>query len=242
MVSRISRSVMILAFILNPCAVRSEDGSLPENLLGFLKPGMRVGVLSVEGTTGVLIDVYTEEDYQIACDGVSLGRGLGAATSLVERYPAAKEKLDAFVTQLREKSPEANADDVRIVGVNSRQWFGAISAVGKDYVLIDQEGATKHRRVLAGSAIARIDLDAEPVHFYYRPSPDASNAPVTSGDIPAKYIMYAEAIIKRYDRNNDGVLTADEWTKMNTDNSSADVHKDGRITSQELGAIFFATK
>ena len=83
----------------------------------------------------------------------------------METYPAAKEKLDAFVKQLREKSPEANADDVRIVGVNSRQWFGVISAVGKDYVLIDQEGATKHRRVLAGSAMARIDLDAEPVHF-----------------------------------------------------------------------------
>ena len=38
--------------------------------------------------------------------------------------------------------------------------------------LIDREGTTKHRRVLARSAIARIDLDAEPVHFYYRPSPE----------------------------------------------------------------------
>ncbi|MHB0955197.1 MAG: hypothetical protein ACYC0X_02345 [Pirellulaceae bacterium] len=169
MVNRPFRSVMILAFIVVPCAVRSEDDSLPENLLGFLRPEMRVGVLSVEGTTGVRIDVYTEEDYQIVRDIPLLSRG-SAATSFVETYPAAKEKLDAFVKQLHEKSPEANVDEVLIAGVSSRQWFGTISAVGKDYVLINQEGEMKRRRVLAKSAIARIDLDAEPVHFYYRPS------------------------------------------------------------------------
>ena len=136
---------------------------------------MRAGVQSVEGTTDVLIDVYTEDNYVIARrydvrNFAARGGDRPSAASLVETYPAVKEKLDAFVARLREDSPEANVDDVRTMIVSSRQWFGTISAIGRDYVLIDREGDTKHRCVLARSAIARIDLDAEPFQFYYRPS------------------------------------------------------------------------
>jgi hypothetical protein len=76
-----------------------------------------------------------------------------------------------------------------------------------------------------------------------RPAPNAeapavAEAPAASGDVPQKYIKYAVGFIKRYDANKDGVLTQDEWTKMNTDYSSADADKDGRITPTELGAAF----
>ncbi len=66
----------------------------------------------------------------------------------------------------------------------------------------------------------------------------AAETSAASGDVPPKYIKYAVSFIKRYDTNKDGVLTQDEWTKMNTDYSSADADKDGRITPTELGAAF----
>ena len=56
--------------------------------------------------------------------------------------------------------------------------------------------------------------------------------------MPQKYVQYAVSFIKRYDTNKDGVLTQDEWTKLNTDYSSSDADKDGRITPRELGAAF----
>ena len=68
--------------------------------------------------------------------------------------------------------------------------------------------------------------------------PAAAGAPAAGGDVPAKVVKYAVGFIKRYDTNNDGVLTQDEWTKMNTDYSAADLDKDGRITPLELGAHF----
>ena len=69
-------------------------------------------------------------------------------------------------------------------------------------------------------------------------APAAAETSAASGDVPPKYIKYAVSFIKRYDTNKDGVLTQDEWTKMNTDYSSADADKDGRITPTELGAAF----
>jgi hypothetical protein len=69
-------------------------------------------------------------------------------------------------------------------------------------------------------------------------APAVAETSAASGDVPPKYIKYAVSFIKRYDTNKDGVLTQDEWTKMNTDYSSADADKDGRITPTELGAAF----
>jgi Ca2+-binding EF-hand superfamily protein len=69
-------------------------------------------------------------------------------------------------------------------------------------------------------------------------APAASEAVGASGNVPQKYVKYAVSFIKRYDTNKDGVLTQDEWTKMNTDYSSSDADKDGRITPVELGAAF----
>jgi len=68
--------------------------------------------------------------------------------------------------------------------------------------------------------------------------PQGASAPAATGEVPAKVVKYAVGFIKRYDTNNDGVLTQEEWTKMNTDYSSADADKDGRITPLELGAAF----
>jgi hypothetical protein len=67
-------------------------------------------------------------------------------------------------------------------------------------------------------------------------SPEATDTATVDEDVPPKVVKYAVAFIKRYDANNDGVLTENEWKEMNSDYSSADVDRDGRITPLELGA------
>ncbi len=54
-------------------------------------------------------------------------------------------------------------------------------------------------------------------------------------EIDPKYVKYAESHIKKYDLNEDGVLTENEWRKMPQDYSSADTDKNGRISPMELG-------
>ncbi len=76
------------------------------------------------------------------------------------------------------------------------------------------------------------------------PAGTASNEPAHSSPAPArtdvssKYLKYAVAVIQRYDNNRNSVLEADEWSKMSSDCSGADVDKDGRITPVELAGFY----
>ena len=51
-------------------------------------------------------------------------------------------------------------------------------------------------------------------------------------------MKYAVGVIKKYDKNSDGVLTEDEWKSMPQDKSTADTDGDGRITPVELGRSY----
>jgi Ca2+-binding EF-hand superfamily protein len=87
-----------------------------------------------------------------------------------------------------------------------------------------------------GSSFAR--RSAEPAA---NPPDRADGAPpaepaVSDGSIPPKFIKHAVGLIKKYDTNQDGVLTEDEWSSMTNDYSAADTDQDGRITPTELAA------
>jgi hypothetical protein len=60
--------------------------------------------------------------------------------------------------------------------------------------------------------------------------------------VSSQYLKYAVGMIAKYDTNKDGVLKADEWTKMNKDYSTADTDQDGRITPAELAVTFSQAK
>ncbi len=54
-----------------------------------------------------------------------------------------------------------------------------------------------------------------------------------SGPPDAKMLAATEKIMKRNDKNQDGMLTPDEWKEMLIDPSAADFDRDGRITPTE---------
>ncbi|MEQ8791712.1 MAG: hypothetical protein RIC55_35950 [Pirellulaceae bacterium] len=55
-------------------------------------------------------------------------------------------------------------------------------------------------------------------------------------DRAAQFQRYAEALIKRYDKNGDGRLQADEWESIRPSPAAADVNGDGDITVAEHAA------
>lgn len=68
-------------------------------------------------------------------------------------------------------------------------------------------------------------------------STSTNAAPSSGGADMQKYVKYAVSFIRRYDTNQDGVLTEDEWSKMDTDYSTGDADRDGRITPIELATL-----
>lgn len=64
---------------------------------------------------------------------------------------------------------------------------------------------------------------------------DARAEEVTSHlAIPNKVNRYAERVVAQYDRNGDGVLSADEWQSLRGNAALADFDHDGTITPAEL--------
>lgn len=63
---------------------------------------------------------------------------------------------------------------------------------------------------------------------------------IDSRSVDPKYISYAERIIGRYDKNNDGELTRDEWKEMptrgNVNFSGVDLNGDGMVSAEEYAA------
>lgn len=157
-------AVLLLFGFASPA--KSDDPAGPTNMLDFLEPGMFVGMQTIDGTTNIFLNVFSKEDYELAQKASGTGRNAKAATVFIRDYPEAKERLDVFLRELSEREPEASTDRVIAYPV-TRTTFGTIVSVGTDYVLVRRAGKGNRRLVLARSTIAKIDLDAQPIRFYY---------------------------------------------------------------------------
>jgi hypothetical protein len=94
---------------------------------------------------------------------------------------------------------------------------------------------------LACGPLAAVARAAEPA-----PSPPSASStqqpPAVAGDqvVPAKVRRYAERLLRQYDRNGDGVLQPDEWSKMRGNPAAIDANHDRVITLDELTRYIMA--
>lgn len=63
----------------------------------------------------------------------------------------------------------------------------------------------------------------------------------TLDSIPPAFVGYADGVIKRFDTDRDGVLSAEEWTAMPAPPATADADNNGQITVNEL-AVWYVRK
>jgi len=162
-----TRHFALLAFLVAMPHValgQSDHESMPSTVLGFLKPGTRVGIRSVEGTADVVLTVYDDEQYSIARVLGKRGPALTSAAALAKEYPAVRKQLNAYVEKLPQKDRDTDAEKIRVFPM-VRTFFGTIRRIGDDFVLIELEGEAKQRRVLPKSKIGHIDLDGQAVRF-----------------------------------------------------------------------------
>jgi hypothetical protein len=92
-----------------------------------------------------------------------------------------------------------------------------------------------------GDAGPRRDADSQRESDARDSSGDAAAGGGQTVEPDEKMIKYAETIIKRYDQNGDGALTASEWESMLMNPAPADLDRDGRVTVTEY-ATYLATQ
>ena len=105
----------------------------------------------------------------------------------------------------------------------------------KECLTAVESGATRGSgtNLSAGSATSsREDSKTTEKSSASKPS-NANLSPVAADQLDEKYIGYAQRLLQRSDKNQDGVLTAGEWKTMLLDISPSDADRDGRITVEE---------
>ena len=114
---------------------------------------------------------------------------------------------------------------------------GAASSSVASSSLESSSGRRRDRR--SSSSGGGVDTTVSSSSSVPDTSSSAASTPTAgAGGVSPAYVKYAVGVIKKYDSNNDGVLQADEWSKMNKDYSSADADHDGKLTPAELGVAF----
>ncbi len=151
-----------------PSAVSKNP--MPNSIIGFLKPGMHVGVQYIDGTSSVSLSVYDAEHYPPALDVVRRRGAYVSAVELASKHKRVRELLAAYVSDRNEeleKDAKIEADDVQVLPL-SRKSIGIVRDVGDDFVLIETDGTSKRQIVFALSSISRIYLKSNPIQFISR--------------------------------------------------------------------------
>lgn len=86
---------------------QTETRAMPKTMLGFLKPGMRVGVSPVQGSPSVVLRTFTEDNYKVAKEfSKQLGLSMKLATSVAQSNPIVAEEVERYARRLTLTSQE----------------------------------------------------------------------------------------------------------------------------------------
>ena len=155
---------ILIAFAVSNASFAQENfAEFPNTMLGFLRPGMHLGITSVEGTTSVIIRTYSDDGYAVARDlAKQLGASLKSASSVAETNTTVRAELQAYVSRL--SLPAASAGRIMIRPF-ARTLFGKVVVVGDDYFLLDLDGEQQPKRIVPKASVGTIYLDANPIRF-----------------------------------------------------------------------------
>ena len=208
----------------------AED--FPKGLLGFIESNGYVGLTADKSTSGYSIQILTEEQYSVERDLPLLGQ-----EELGRKYPIVAKEIASQLAEreLERQKPRLDGTELgptKLYVVGSAGELYRVVHVGDNYLLLQKNESKSSRFVLNTAAIAS-------VRWYSAPSYHVENAvlrvtradPGTNNALGAR--DWAKRQIDRYDRNQDGQLTADEWNAMIVNPERADADKNGIITVEE---------
>lgn len=140
----------------------AQEHEAPKSLVGFLKPGMHIGVVSyAPDSDRITIEIYTEQDHAIAIDSRNLS--LEQLSSKYERVAKELERTRKdILTSLQSKTEEIPhgkeyGEPEISLRTNHREAFYKIAATGDDYILVTNATSPTKRRVLATRFISSIN-------------------------------------------------------------------------------------
>ncbi len=138
--------------------VSAEESPLPKSLVGFLKPGMKIGVLATEKDSFIDIYIYTDEEFEVRVASQlgtpieKLAKDIPALASAIER-----KRKEILAEEAAKYQGDPPAGELKF-GLPARigERYLTVIAVGDDYVLTQAASKSGFRRVYSAHTISKI--------------------------------------------------------------------------------------
>ena len=166
--------ILLAALCSQSCHTKAiaADDVFPTSMLGFVKPGMHLGIKSSPSNSFVTIEVYSEDQFQLAKDARELTfEDLGQKYPLVADQAAkALKEYKAAVEARRLQSPKsANfrspGEPTVALEVDRAVLLCSVLHVGEDYVLVAYGADSSKKQVIAKQSVSRIRWASDDLRF-----------------------------------------------------------------------------
>ena len=152
--------------------LNAADEAFPSSLLGFIKPGMQLGVRSSRMDSLVTIEIYRDEQFRILRDARDM-----SLEDLGKKYPQIADKaakaLAEFTSSLeaqRTRTPQVanfppSGKPTVSLAVDREVLLCTVLYVGDDYFLVTYGDDNSKRQVIAKHAVTRMRWASADVRF-----------------------------------------------------------------------------
>jgi hypothetical protein len=156
---RIAIAIIVTCIFFVPCVAQEQEA--PQSLVGFLKTGTHIGVVSYQDSDRIAINIYTEKDHAIAIDARNL-----SLDELASKYDTVATRLEQtrkdYITSLQSRAkdlpPGKEFGEPKLgLQLNTMESFYKITATGDDYILVTNSVVPNKRRVFATRFISSIN-------------------------------------------------------------------------------------
>jgi len=151
----------------------AADDALPTSLLGFVKPGMHLGIRSSQSDSFVTIEIYSEDQFRLAQDVRDM-----KLENLAQKYPQIAEKASKALAEYKasvearrlqnSKGPGSNfppGEPAVALEVDPEVWLCTVLHVGEDYVLVAYGADNSTKQVIAKQVVSQIRWASDDLRF-----------------------------------------------------------------------------
>lgn len=160
-----------ICFLSHEGLTSAAEPDFPSSLLGFIKPGMLIGLRTSQADSLVSVEIYDEEQFRIATDARRL-----KLEELEKKYPSVSEKAaKALATYQSSLEVRRSGNVVRgtsfvfepsiELDVDRTTTLCTVLHVNGDYFLVTYGDDNSRKQAIAKQAVTRIRWVSDDVRF-----------------------------------------------------------------------------
>jgi hypothetical protein len=157
--------IMLSMFFFQSENLHAEEPAFPSSMLGFIKPGMQLGLSSSKTDSPVSIWIYSDEKFRIATDAREM-----TMEEMEKKYPQIEEQKAKTLAELVKSRPDmasSGHEPTVTLAVDRAILLCTVLFVGEDYFLVTYDPDNMKKLAIAKHKVDRIHFADDNLVFWH---------------------------------------------------------------------------